>query len=64
MKFYLAPVSLSGAVALSSTIHAVLIKDFPMGSEMVQAGWFFTCILLCLLMHFHGLYSVQGCFGL
>ena len=44
MKFYLAPVSLSGAVAFSSTIHAVLLKDFPMGSEMVQAGWLFTCI--------------------
>ncbi|KAL3157970.1 hypothetical protein ABBQ32_012371 [Trebouxia sp. C0010 RCD-2024] len=38
MKYYLAPVSHSGAVAFSSTIHAVLRKKFPMGSEMVQAG--------------------------
>ena len=48
MKFYLAPLSLSGAVAFSSTIHAVLLKDFPTGSEMVQACWFFTCIFALL----------------
>ena len=49
MKFYLAPVSLSGVVAFSSTIQAVLLEDFPMGSEMVQAGWFFTCIFAVLV---------------
>ncbi|KAL0026192.1 hypothetical protein WJX77_001017 [Trebouxia sp. C0004] len=38
MKYYLAPVSHSGDVAFSSTIHAVLLKNFPAGSEMVQAG--------------------------
>ena len=64
MKLHLAPVSLSGAVASSSTIHAVLLKDFPTGSEMVQAGGSSPAYLLCLLVHFHGLYSVQGCFGL
>ncbi|KAL3135587.1 hypothetical protein ABBQ38_006067 [Trebouxia sp. C0009 RCD-2024] len=38
MKYYLAPLSQSGAVAFSSTIHAVLRKKFPAGSDMVQAG--------------------------
>ena len=44
MKYYLAPVSHSDAVAFSSTIHAVLIKKFAPGSEMVQAGLFLTCM--------------------
>ncbi len=40
MKNYLAPVSQSGAIALSSVVHAVLYKEFPAGTEMVQAGLF------------------------
>lgn len=48
MKYYLAPVSHSGAVAFSSTIHAVLLKKFPAGSEMVQAGWFLTFMFILL----------------
>ena len=40
MKNYLAPVSQSGAIALSSSVHAVLHKEFSAGSGMVQAGLF------------------------
>ncbi len=35
MKHYLAPVSQSGAVAFSSTVHTLLVKKFP---DKVQAG--------------------------
>ena len=52
MKYYLAPVSHSGAVAFSSTIHAVLRKKFPAGSEMVQAGLFLPCIFALLAYAF------------
>ena len=48
MKYYLAPVSYSGAVAFSSTIHAVLLKKFPAGSEMVQAGLLLTFMFVLL----------------
>ena len=37
-EFYLASVSKSGAVTLSSAIHSVLCKQFPAGTEIVQAG--------------------------
>ncbi|KAL3144391.1 hypothetical protein ABBQ32_004145 [Trebouxia sp. C0010 RCD-2024] len=57
MKYYLAPVSHSGAVAFSSTIHAVLLKDFPMGSEMVQAGQFDQ--LVCDIMQLLDRYARQ-----
>ena len=50
MEFYLAPVSKSGAVTLSSAIHTVLCKQFPAGTEMVQAGLSLTCMIVCLLM--------------
>ena len=46
MKYYFAPVSHS--VAFSCTIHAVLLKNFPVGSEMVQAGLFLTCMFALL----------------
>lgn len=54
MKHYLAPVSHSGAEAFSSTIHAVLLKEFPAGTDMVQAGLSLTC-MFALLVPFHGL---------
>ncbi len=57
MKLYLAPVSQSGAVAFSSMIHAVLYKNFPVGTDMVQAGqsdlhvwsecWHTTRLVMC-----------------
>ena len=50
MKYYLAPVSQSGAIAFSCSIHAVLHKEFPAETEMVQAGLAFTCIFACLCM--------------
>ena len=40
MEFYLAPVSKSGAFTFSSAIHSVLCKQFPAGTEMMQAGLF------------------------
>ncbi|KAL0033260.1 hypothetical protein WJX77_000951 [Trebouxia sp. C0004] len=57
MKYYLAPVSRSGAVAFSSTIHAVLLKNFPAGSEMVQAGQFDQ--LVCDIMELLDQYARQ-----
>ena len=48
MKYYLAPVSHSGAVAFGSTIHAVLRKKFSAGSEMVQAGLSLPCMFALL----------------
>ena len=42
MQHYLAPVSRSDAVAFSSSIHAVLHKEFPTGAEVVQAGLLLT----------------------
>ena len=61
MKYYLAPVSQSGAEAFSSTIHAVLRKKFPAGPEMVQAGLPLPCMYAMLAYAFHGLCSMQIC---
>ena len=55
MEFYLAPVSQSNAIAFSSVIHAVLCKQFPVGTEMVQAGLFLTCVIGLLACALHGL---------
>lgn len=38
MKHYLAPVSESGAMAFSSSVHSVLHKQFPAGTGMVPKG--------------------------
>ncbi len=57
MEFYLAPVSKSGASMFSSAIHSVLCKQFPAGTEMMQAG--LTCTIVCLLVHSMS-YNVQG----
>ena len=60
MEFYLAPVSKSGATTFSSAIHTVLCKQFPAGTEMVQAGRVLDLhdrLLACAL---HGLLCVQG----
>ena len=45
MESYLVPVSYSGAITLSSAIHTVLCKHFPVGTEMVQAGMLLFCML-------------------
>ena len=55
MEFYLAPVSKSGAIRFSSTVHTVLSKQFPAGKEMVQAGQFLTCMIGLLACALHGL---------
>ena len=59
MECYLTPVSKSGAFTFSSAIHNVLSKQFPAGTEMMQAGLFLTCMIGCLLVHSLGCY-VQG----
>ena len=63
MEFYLAPVSKSGAITFSSAIHTVLCKQFPAGTEMVQAGQLLTCRTVCLLAPLHGLLCVQGLYA-
>ncbi len=40
MKYYLAPVSKTGATTFRSSVHAVLVQKFPTGSEGLQAGLF------------------------
>ena len=62
MRCCLAPVSQSGNVAFSSTIHAVLRKKFPAGSDMVQAGLPLPCMDALLARAFHGLCSMQICY--
>jgi len=62
MEFYLAPVSKSGAFTFSSAIHSVLRKQFPPGTEMMQAGLFLTCTVVCLLVHSMSC-DVQGRFA-
>ena len=62
MEFYLAPVSKSGALTFSSAIHSVLCKQFPAGTEMMQAGLFLTCTIVCLFVHSMG-YHVQGVYA-
>ena len=62
MEFYLAPVSKSGALTFSSAIHSVLCKQFPAGTEMMQAGLFLTYTIVCLLVHSMG-YYVQGLYA-
>ena len=60
MKFYLAPVSKSGATTFGSAIHTVLCKQFPAGTDLVQAGLVLDLhdrLLACAL---HGLLCVQG----
>ena len=57
VEFYLAPVSKSGASMFSSAIHSVLCKQFPAGTEIMQAG--LTCTSVCLLVHSMS-YNVQG----
>ena len=54
MQFYLAPVSKSGAITFSSAVHTVLCKQFPAGTEMVQAGLLLTCTVVSLLVHCMG----------
>ena len=63
MEFYLAPVSKSGAITFSSAIHTVLCKQFPAGTEMVQAGQLLTCRIVCLLVPLHRLLCVQGLYA-
>ena len=60
METYLAPVSQSGAETLSSAIHTVLCKQFPIGAEMVQAGLLPTCMFSLLACALHGLCSPPG----
>ena len=60
MEFYLTPVSQSGAVTLSSAVHTVLCKQFPVGAEMVQAGLLPTSIFGLLASALHGLCSPPG----
>ena len=62
MEFYLAPVSKSGALTFSSAMHSVLCKQFPAGTEMMQAGLFLTSTVVCLLVHNMG-YYVQGLYA-
>jgi len=59
MKYYLAPVSHSSAIAFSSSVHAVLHKEFPAGTEMVQAGLFLTCMFSLPACALHVLRCVQ-----
>ena len=63
MEFYLASVSKSGAVTLSSAIHSVLCKQFPAGTEIVQAGLPLTCMIVCLLVQYMPCYVYQGLYA-
>ena len=59
MEFYWAPVSKPGTLRFSSATHNVLCKQFPAGTEMMQAGLFLTLAIVCLLLHSMGC-DVQG----
>jgi len=59
MKYCLAPVSHSSAIAFSSSVHAVLHKEFPAGTEMVQAGLFLICVFSLLACALHVLRCMQ-----
>ena len=67
MKYLLAPASQSGAVALSSSVHAVLYKECPAGTKVLQAGMLLihmfslpVCALLVLrCVHVTALFDVS-----
>jgi len=51
MKHYLAPVSQSAGLRFGSKMHDILVKSFPAGTEMVQAGLFLVYMFsICLLV--------------